>query len=159
MKSLKCVFCLDKHPGLLSIARSVPLTSFFFSGTQRCLNHFESRRNLGAMSCTEPARCVVNTPPMIICSIWHACMQTFQYFNFQLTHAFCSIPVACTSFLGVIIGASVATASETASKVLGAINAGCFIFLGESNNLHSFSGPSIFVFVLHYNIFHHSFVC
>ena len=38
--------------------------------------------------------------------------------------------VACTSFIGVIIGASVATSSETAAKVLGAINAGCFIYLG-----------------------------
>ena len=47
------------------------------------------------------------------------------------THAsFRKNAVACTSFVGVIIGVSVATSSETASKVLGAINAGCFLYLG-----------------------------
>lgn len=56
--------------------------------------------------------------------------------------------VACTSFIGVIIGASVATSSETAAKVLGAFNAGCFIYLGpliphvlvSTINFNSFSG-------------------
>ena len=48
----------------------------------------------------------------------------------QLIQSLTCALVACTSFIGVIIGASVATSSETAAKVLGAINAGCFIYLG-----------------------------
>jgi hypothetical protein len=52
-------------------------------------------------------------------------------FGFQITHPV----VACTSFVGVIVGASVATSSETAAKILGAINAGCFIYLGLSKKL------------------------
>jgi hypothetical protein len=52
----------------------------------------------------------------------------FQFFDFQPTHIL--IAVACTSFVGVIVGASVTASSETATKVLGAINAGCFLYLG-----------------------------
>jgi len=40
--------------------------------------------------------------------------------------------VACTCLFGVVVGAAVGTSSATASRILGAIESGCFIYLCSS---------------------------